>query len=302
MNNSHTPVVLFIYKRAQNLAAIVAVLRRLKITTIYIVADGPVNPDEVPVVVSTRGELELLIDWPCKVYKNYAKENLGLKERFRTGINWVFRTTDKAIFIEDDCLPDPTFFRFCDELLEKYKDDDRIFSISGNNFQFGKECTRDSYYFSRYPHIWGWATWKRAWDHYDADISDWSERGETSWLLDVTGGLLISKFWKYIFDRLFSGQINTWDYQLTYASFKNNGLNIIPGQNLVTNVGYGQDSTNIKKRNKTIGVPAVPMHFPMVHPANFAANNIADQRINNLVFLNPIGKVSLFIKTVLGII
>jgi len=297
-----TPIVLFIYRRSDNLERIIEVVRKAKPNEIYIISDGPKNESESKQVRKTRVQLERLINWPCKVHKNYAENNLGLKERFSTGIEWVFKTTDRAIFIEDDCIADPTFFKFCDELLERYKDDDRVMTISGNNFQFGSQKAKTSYYFSRYPHVWGWATWKRAWAKYDKDISDWPSHRQPSWLRDVTHGFIISKFWKYIFDRLYGGKINTWDYQLTYASFKNHGLNIIPSLNLVTNVGYGVGSTNIKKRNKTIGVPTSSMQFPLVHPKRFEADDIADHRIDNLVYLHPLGRVSLLMKSIFGII
>jgi hypothetical protein len=297
-----TKVVLFAYKRSDNLSAIMSVLRELSIREIYLVADGAKNDSELVSVNAVREQLGELIDWPCIVHKNYASSNLGLKERFRTGIDWVFSQEDRAIFLEDDCIPDPTFFRFCDELLEKYQDDKRVFSISGNNFQFRKNNSKYSYYFSRYPHIWGWATWKRSWDTYDSNLGDWGKLRQTNWLKDVTGGFIISKFWKYIFDRLSTGKINTWDYQLTYASFKNHGLNIIPVANLVTNIGYGDESTNIKSKNRTIGVKAVPMQFPLTHPKEFKADDINDRRIDNLVYLNTIGKISLVLKSILGLL
>jgi hypothetical protein len=297
-----SPVVIFIYKRSNNFEAICDVLRVVKPKSVFIVGDGPKNKLEANQIRDTRQQLESYIDWPCTVRRNYAKTNLGLKERFRTGIDWVFKYAGRAIFIEDDCIPDATFFTFCDELLEKYKDDERIFSISGNNFQFGANRIKDSYYFSRYPHIWGWATWKRSWDSYDAEIKDWASRRETNWLRVVTGGFIIAKFWKYIFDRLSAGKINTWDYQLTYASLKNRALNIIPVVNLVTNVGYGPDSTNIKSKNKTIAVATAPMQFPLVHPTKFIPDDASDRRIENLVYLHPLGKVSLVIKSILGLI
>ncbi|MEI8232351.1 MAG: glycosyltransferase family 2 protein [bacterium] len=297
-----TPVAIFTYRRIDNLERLVAPIRRAKPKELYLISDGPKNIQEAALVNEVRTKLARLIDWPCQVHKNYAKTNMGLKERFSTGIDWVFKYECRAIFIEDDCIAGPTFFKFCDELLERYKDDEGVFSISGNNFQFGSKKTKESYYFSRYPHIWGWATWKRAWNLYDTQISDWPTRRSTSWLLDVTHGFIISKFWKYIFDRLYGGKINTWDYQLTYASFKNHGLNIIPSVNLVTNVGYGADSTNIKKLNKTIGVATSSMQFPLVHPKRFVTDDIADSRIDNLVYLHPLGRVSLLIKSILGII
>jgi hypothetical protein len=297
-----TPIVLFIYKRPDNLEGIIARVREFKPKELYIISDGPKNTAELGLIAKARSQIEKIINWPCKVHKNYSKTNLGLKERFSTGIDWVFETADRAIFIEDDCIPDPSFFKYCDELLERYKDDERIMTISGNNFQFGSHKIKDSYYFSRYPHVWGWATWKRSWEKYDKDISDWPKRRSTRWLKNATNGFIISKYWKYIFDRLYLAKINTWDYQLTYASFKNHGLNIIPSVNLVTNVGYGSEATNIKKHNKTISVPTSVLQFPLVHPKRLKIDDVADRRIDNLVYLHPLGKISLVVKSILGFI
>ncbi len=299
----NTPVLLFVYKRINNLEGICRLLKKIKVQSIYIVADGPKDSREKDVVANVRLELEKYIDWKCELHKNYADTNLGLKERFRTGIDWVFEHTDKAIFIEDDCVPDPSFFTFCDQLLEKYKDNERIVSIAGNNFQSANTRIKESYYYSRYPHVWGWATWKRVWDQYDSGISDWPKRRDSGWLKTVyPDQFFIRKFWTYIYDRLYAGQINTWDYQLTYLSQKLGGYNIIPRVNLVSNIGYGEDATNLKKKNLTIGVPTLPVPFPLVHPKVLEYNHVADRYIEELVYLHPLGKLSLFIKSLLGIV
>lgn len=298
-----TPIVIFIYKRSHNLEKLIDAMCKVKPKEIYIVADGPKNTGEEVQVKKTRTELENLITWPSKVHKNYTKINLGLKERFSTGISWVFEHTDRAIFIEDDCVPDPSFFTFCDQLLEKYKDNEKVVSIAGNNFQPPNTRITESYYYSRYPHVWGWATWKRVWDQYDSNISDWPKRRASGWLKSVyPGQFFIRKFWAYIYDRLYAGQINTWDYQLTYLSQKLGGYNIIPRVNLVSNIGYGEDATNLKKKNKTISVPTAPISFPLVHPKVLKYNQVADRYIEELVYLHPLGKLSLFIKSLLGIV
>ena len=298
-----TSIVLFIYKRDNNFDQVIGAIRRHNPSTIFIVADGPKNINELSQINNTRALLESLIDWPCKIHKNYASYNLGLRERFRTGIDWVFTHTDKAIFIEDDCIPDPVFFSFCDELLVKYKDDQKILSISGNNFQPSNNRVKESYYFSRYPHVWGWATWKRVWDHYDSNIRDWPKLKQSGWLSNVyPDRYFIRKFWTYIFDRLYTGKINTWDYQLTYLSLKLGGFNIIPNVNLVKNVGYGEDATNIKKKNKTINIPTNRINLPLTHPKKITYADRQDIYIEELVYLNLIGKVSLLIKSILGII
>lgn len=301
--NINTPVVLFIYKRGNNLVDICKTLKKSKVKAIYIVADGPKNAAEKILTDQVRNLLESLITWECKVYKNYSDTNLGLKERFSSGISWVFNQTDRAIFIEDDCLPDPSFFPFCEELLEKYKNNNRVISVAGNNFQSPTNKVADSYYFSRYPHVWGWATWKRVWDKYDSGIGDWPKLRQSGWLSKVyPDRFFIRKFWTYIFDRLYSGKINTWDYQLSYLSLKMGGFNIIPNVNLVKNVGYGEDATNLKKKNKTINVPTNNINFPLIHPKEITYADQQDKYIEELVYLHPLGKFSLLIKSLLGLL
>ena len=293
-----SPVVLIIYKRKENLPEIIGVLRRVKPAKLYVIADGPKSGEETA-VAAARSEIDK-VDWPCKVTKIYAKKNMGLRERFPTGIGEVFKHEDRAIFVEDDCIPHSSFFRFCDELLEKYKDDARVMTISGDNFQFGALKTKYSYYFSRYPHVWGWATWRRAWQLYDPGLEGWEAERSKSWLRDMTGSFVSTAFWRYIFDRMYRREIDTWDYQLTYASLKHRCVNIIPTVNLVTNVGYGVGATNTRRKSRTMGLAAVPMTFPLRHPSKVVANRAADGRTDRVVFLHPLGVASLVVKSLLG--
>lgn len=289
--------MVFIYKRTTNFKAITDAMRRLSPSKIYIVADGAKTGDEF-VCNEARLKLESMINWDCDLQKNYSKVNLGLKLRFSSGIDWVFEHEDRAIFIEDDCIPDPSFFRFCDELLEKYKDDTRIGTISGNNFLFNKAKVKESYYFSRYPLIWGWATWKRVWVGYDPQLNDWKCRGENSWLYDLFSSKIPILYWKIIFDLVKKGEINTWDYQLTYLSLKKNYLNIIPSTNLVTNVGVDKLSTHTKIKSRRIGLKSVPMTFPLRHPDLVKLDKAADKVVFSNVYMTPVVIISLILKTI----
>jgi hypothetical protein len=300
-NQFDLPIVLIIYKRSINFDLIIKSLRTIRPTKIYIIADGPA-PGHEQECHDTRVKLEKLVNWPCTIQKNYAEKNLGLKKRFSSGIDWVFEHEDRAIFIEDDCIPDPSFFRFCDELLEKFKDNDQVMTISGDNFQFGKLKIDESYYFSRYPHVWGWATWKRAWSKYDQDMQDWPINKKNNWLVDVLTSRLSALNWSYIFDRMYQNKINTWDYQLTYMSLKNKGLNIIPSVNLVSNHGYDNAATHTKRKSKVMDMATDTMKFPLVHPSKLEWNDQADKNTDRTVFLNPISMLSLVIKSILGIL
>lgn len=292
-------VVVFIYKRHNNFNEIVSSLHTYAPSRIYIVADGPKIGEEGD-CDRTRHKLEELIDWPCQVHKNYSQTNLGLKERFRTGMDWVFSHEDRAIIIEDDCVPHPSFFLYCEELLEKYQDDSRIASISGNNFLFGRTLVKDSYYFSRYPLIWGWATWRRAWQGYDSDLKSWTVGGNNSWLSQYLVDFIPSLYWRLIFDLVKTGKIRTWDYQFTYHCFRRSMLHIIPQVNMVTNLGDDGIATNTKVKTKTIGLRRSKISFPLQHPRHVVRHIMADKITEKTSFITPIIATSLVIKFLLS--
>jgi hypothetical protein len=164
-------VALIIFNRTDTTKKVFEVLRQVKPAKLLVIADAPRHnyPDDIEKCAATRQIIEQ-VDWNCQVIKNYSEKNLGNKLRISTGLNWVFEQVEQAIILEDDCLPHPSFLPFCEDLLDKYQDDQRIMTRSGNNFQFGRKRTEYSYYFSRYTLIWGWATWRRAWQHYDAEM------------------------------------------------------------------------------------------------------------------------------------
>jgi len=184
---------------------------------LLVIADGPRadQPGEADNCLAARKVVEK-VDWDCEVLTNYSEVNLGCGLRPASGIDWVFQNVEEAIILEDDCLPHPTFFQFCDELIDRYRDDERVMMISGDNFQEGKKRTSHSYYFSRYAHTWGWATWQRAWRFYDFDLKLWPELRETNWLLDTLGHEEPAAYWRATFDSL-SNTSDVWDYQWTFA-------------------------------------------------------------------------------------
>ena len=192
-----TPVVLLIFNRPDTTERVFETIRQAKPPKLLVVADGPRadKPGEAEKCAAVRAILDR-VDWDCQVIQNYADTNLGCRERVSSGLNWVFETVEEAIILEDDCLPHPTFFRFCEELLERYRHDDRIMTISGNNLQFGRPHTEDGYYFSRYTHIWGWASWRRAWRFYDLEMKAWPELRNTNWLAEKMKSERSANYWR----------------------------------------------------------------------------------------------------------
>ncbi|CCI37410.1 hypothetical protein [Microcystis aeruginosa] len=263
-----TPVALLIFNRPDTTARVFEAIRQAKPPQLLVVADGPRpdRPDDIEKCKAARAIIEG-VDWDCEVLTNYSDVNLGCKNRVSSGLDWVFSLVEEVIILEDDCLPHPSFFRFCQDLLDYYRDDKRIMAISGDNFQLGRNRTEYSYYFSRYNHIWGWASWRRAWQYYDVKMKLWQEIHDGNWLEYILGEGQSVKYWTKIFQSAYDGKIDTWDYPWTFACWIQNGLTILPNANLVSNIGFGEDATHtIGSKSRVANLPVKEMNFPLKHP------------------------------------
>jgi hypothetical protein len=287
-----TPVAFLIFNRPDTTARVFETIQRAKPSTLLIVADGPRTdrPGEAERCVAARAIVEQ-VDWDCKVYKNYSDINLGCKKRVASGLDWVFEQVEEAIILEDDCLPDPTFFQFCDELLQQYRNDTRIMAISGNNIIPNQYVNlKTSYYFSRYNQIWGWATWKRAWQHYDISMKVWPTVRGKALLKNWFKSYRAVAFWDQKFQTAYDNQIDTWDYAWTFACWTQNALSIIPNTNLVSNIGFGIDATHTTETDSSLANrPLKAMEFPLHHPNMVIRNFYADELIELTMFsLSPL--------------
>lgn len=280
-----TPVALLIFNRPETTARVFEVVRRARPPILLLVADGARlnSPGEIERIAAVRAIVEQ-VDWPCEMLKNYSNTNLGCKQRVSSGLDWIFQTVEKAIILEDDCLPHATFFQFCEELLEKYKDDERIMHISGNNFQFYHKQGESSYYFSRYAHVWGWASWRRAWQHYDVQMKRWSGVESKDVFLRDFANPAEKRFWKVKWDEVCANRIDTWDFQWAFACMAQKSLSIVPNVNLVSNIGFGLNSTNTSRVSNLADIPNVAMTFPLVHPHIFTRDIEADEYVASLFF------------------
>jgi hypothetical protein len=294
-----TPVALIIFNRPDTSAKVFEAIRHVKPSKLLVIADGP-RPNRPDDAEKCKAALSILerIDWNCEVLTNYSDVNLGCKKRVSSGLKWVFDRVEEAIILEDDCLPHPTFFRFCEELLEYYRYDRRIMSISGNNFQFGKNRINYSYYFSRHTHIWGWASWKRAWQYYDLEMKLWQEISNSKWLLSVLKEPRFVKYWDKIFQSCYDDKINSWAYAWTFSCWIQNALTILPCNNLVTNIGFGVNATHTTNQNDLLAnMMTQEMVFPLKHPSFMLPNDEADNFTEQLLFnLNFFKKVKIKIK------
>jgi hypothetical protein len=283
-----TPVAFLIFNRPDTTARVFEAIRQAKPPQLLVVADGP-RPDRADDIEKCKAARAIIegVDWDCEVLTNYSDLNLGCKNRVSSGLDWVFDTVEQAIILEDDCLPHPSFFRFCQDLLDYYRNDQRIMAISGDNFQFGRKRTGYSYYFSCYNHIWGWASWRRAWQYYDVKMKLWQEIRDGNWLESILGKTQAVKYWRKIFQTYYDGKIDTWDYPWTFACWIQNGLTILPNVNLVSNIGFGEDATHTsssKSRLANLGVQE--MNFPLKCPPFLIRNEGADNYTQKNIF-NP---------------
>lgn len=275
-----TPVAFIIFKRPETTEKVFEAIRKARPKKLLVVADGPRNErlGEAEKCQLTRAIVEK-VDWECNVLKNYSENNLGCAKRVSSGLNWVFEQVEEAIILEDDCLPEPTFFRFCEELLERYRYDERVASISGQNIQLGRRRTEYDYYFSRYNHIWGWATWRRAWQNYDFNMKLWPEIGNRNFLYDILGDTQGVKIWTKVFQNMYdSNKYNTWDFQWQFACWIHNSLGILSNVNLISNIGFGAESTHVSSKNSGhANLSTEPIEFPMKHPPFMIRNLEADK-------------------------
>lgn len=273
-----TPVAFLVFKRPDTTAQVFAEISKVKPKKLLIVADGP-NPNrqgESERCAAVRSIVER-VDWDCEVLKNYSEMNLGCKRRISSGLDWVFGTVDRAIVLEDDVVPHPTFFRFCDELLEKYADDERIGAICGTNMQNGIKRGRFSYYFSRYNHVWGWASWARAWKFYDVDMLLWPMIREEGYLRSLVPEAQALDYWAKNFHAVYEGRIDTWDYQWIFACWANNMLAVLPQVNLASNIGFSLDATHTDDPfSRDAKRPTECMTWPLIHPDFVMRNELAD--------------------------
>jgi hypothetical protein len=285
MYQVQSAVACIVFNRPELSAAMLARVAAVRPRMLLVVADGarPERIGEAEQCAAVRKQFEQ-IDWPCEVITNYAEQNLGCRMRLSSGIDWIFEQVEEAIILEDDCIADEDFFRYCDELLHRYRYEPKVMHIGGTSFQFGRRYGSTSYTFSRYPHIWGWATWRRAWQHYDLSMQLWSETPNKSLFLEQFEDPAERSFWETVWNASSRGELDTWDYQWCFACMAQQGLNITPQVNLVSNIGFGKHSTHTKLLSPFSNIPRSKLAFPLEHPRLLETNRLADAYVARLQF------------------
>jgi hypothetical protein len=279
-----TAVVLILFRRPEQTARVFERIREARPERLFLIADGPRpgNEDDARECERARAVAER-VDWACEVVRDFADQNLGLKRRIPSGLDRVFEVVEEAIILEDDCLPAPGFFPYCEELLERYRDDERVVHISGSQL-LPEPPAAASYHFSRYVHIWGWATWRRAWRLFDVDLADWHSRTaqeREAWLERTFDTDDERRFWRYVWDC--SPQIDNWDVQWAHVCLSRNLLSISPNRNLISNIGFGDEATNATADPLAIaGRPLEGISFPLEHPPEVCRDLAADGSASRL--------------------
>lgn len=279
-----TPVAIVVFNRPQATQRVFRTVAEAKPRKLLIVADGPRGPADRDLCEETRRIVER-IDWDCELLRNYSDVNLGCGRRVSSGFSWVFSQVEEAILLEDDTLPHPSFFRYCDELLSRYRHDERVMHVSGNNFQFGRKRTVYSYYFSKYTHIWGFATWRRAWRHYDFEMTRWPEFRATRLLESICDDPVERKHFGELFDRTHANPSahNAYSTQWLFACWSQGGVTVLPSVNLVSNIGFGAQATHTRGDADWANLPVEDIG-PLEHPPFVVCDRQADLYTFDRVF------------------
>lgn len=277
MLNNTPPVLLIAYKRFSITKLVFEEIRKAKPKKFFFAVDGPKQNvlGEAEKVEKVKSIVNY-VDWDCEVKVLFSETNRGSKITESEAISFFFNNVEDGIILEDDCLPNQSFFMFCGVLLEKYRHDERIMHISGSNFQFGKTVGDESYYFSRKAHGWGWATWKRAWNFYDVDMKNFPEFKSKNYIDNIFESKKEKKYYLSTFQATFEGKIDCWDHQWAYAILSQGGLSIQPNKNLVTNIGFGPEGTySTDSDNLAANLPLYDLE-KIVHPEFIVIRKEAD--------------------------
>lgn len=274
-----TPVLFIIFNRPDTTVRVWEAIRAARPKRLYVAGDGPRNPTEAEFCRQTRAVIET-IDWPCELQTFFREQNVGCKIGVSGAIDWFFSNEEEGIILEDDCLPHPSFFEYCETVLARYRNDPRVMHVGGNNWQDGHKRGDASYYFSRYPHIWGWATWRRAWRLFDINMAAFPQIERENYLNELFPTLKIRNYWQKKFRQCYEGTMKTaWSYQWLFATLLQNGLSITPNVNLVSNVGFGTpgaaNTGALSRRHPMANVPTNSI-LPLTHPAFLIPHATAD--------------------------
>ena len=277
------PLLILAWNRPLYVSKLINAIKIVKPENIFIACDGADsnNEKEIELVNQTRYILDKEIDWPCNKNKLYSSYNQGCRFGVSRAINWFFENVSEGIILEDDCIPHPDFFKFSEILIDRYRNDKRIWTISGNNYEIGNWRGDGSYFFSKYPHCWGWATWRDRWQFYAEEEFIWEKINKAKILDNLFNTKKELKYWRSVFNKLYQeNKPDSWAYRWFLVCLAKGGLNVLPNQNLVQNIGFDSSATNTKvgqspiqlkyNNNESTGI------FPLLEPSFIIRSNDAD--------------------------
>jgi len=280
----NTPVALLIFRRPDLTEQVFAAIAAARPPLLLVISDWPTQPTDQAKCLEAR-RIATQVTWPCEVRICFASEHMGCKLRVSSGLDWVFSQVEEAIILEDDCLPHPTFFRFCEEMLAHFRNDGRIGHISGSNFQKGFQRSPYSYYFSRHMSIWGWATWRRAWRDYDVEMRLWPQLRDAGWQTDMLGSAQEARRLEAGWNMVHAGQVDTWDSQWHFCRLSQGTYGVTPNVNLISNLGFRSDALHTRYVFDPFAEqPLQEMTFPLAHPPYVICDDLSDQRYAELAF------------------
>ena len=280
-----TAILFIVFNRPQNTERVFEAIRKARPPRLYVAADGPRDgiDDDVVKTQASRA-IATSVDWPCELHTLFRDANLGCKFGPNQAIDWFFKHEEQGIILEDDCLPDFSFFAFCEEVLHRYSGEKNVWAITGCNFQNGATRGDGSYYFSRYMHVWGWATWREKWLQSDIEMAFWpkwkqSQHWKTFWIDKVA-----REHWERIFDRMYNKGFEAWDYPWVASIWLNDGLTVTPNVNLVSNIGFGPDATHTIHANSPEANLEAGEIKHIRHPSEIVWNQAADKYVFHHIY------------------
>jgi hypothetical protein len=278
-----TPVLFLIFNRPDTTQKVFDAIKKAKPKQLFVAADGPrENKEGEKEKCEQARKIIEQVDWDCKVKTLFRDKNLGCKVAVSSAIDWFFENVKEGIILEDDCLPDQSFFQFCKKMLEKYRNDTRIMMITGTNYFINNIEIKESYFFSKHFTIWGWATWRRAWKHYDINMDAWGKFKKEDQLKYLTNSFIIKKHFEKTFDLISNNKMDTWDIQWVFTCFFNNGLAIIPRCNLISNIGVEGTHTIGKVTDSHFLKTYSINNQNLTHPKMVFPNKLYDEKLHNL--------------------
>lgn len=282
----NTPILFLTFNRLDTTKRVFSKIAKAQPPRIYLASDGAREAiaGEAKKVQSVRDYLLANIDWQCEIKTLFREKNFGCKYAVSGAIDWFFEHEEMGIILEDDCLPDQSFFPYCEELLERYKNNDEIYLISGDG-RFSPKSRNQSYHFIGYSLIWGWATWRRVWKEFSPDVSNW--KCDLNSLSHDKLSSQMREYFQYIFKRVNTGKINSWAFPFTLHLLKNNGIGIVPTVNLISNIGFGEEATHTSDISSSeANIPLKELAFPLKHPSPSIDTKI-DKVIEERIYRKP---------------